>query len=88
LHAEFLRLHTPGIGLHRVGSGVLVGPEPLRQVFNDTDAEVPWLIIGASEEREFLQGSKSQMDLSRIDPVDPQQLPKDWHAWSGCRRPV
>jgi ATP-dependent helicase YprA (DUF1998 family) len=38
----------------------------LRQVFNDTAAEVLWLIIGAPEEREFLQDSKSQMDLSLI----------------------
>jgi hypothetical protein len=46
-------------------------------VFNDTDAEVLWLIIGAPEELEFLQGSKSQMDLSLIYPVDPKQLPKE-----------
>ena len=57
--------------------GVLVGPDQLRQVFNDTDAEVLWLIIGAPEELEFLQGSKSQMDLSLIYPVDPKQLPKE-----------
>jgi hypothetical protein len=56
---------------------VLVGPDQLRQVFNDTDAEVLWLIIGAPEELEFLQGSKSQMDLSLIYPVDPKQLPKE-----------
>src|SRR5271157_4704465 len=29
--------------------GVLVGPALLRQVFNDTDADVLWLIIGAPE---------------------------------------
>ncbi|HEX7470380.1 MAG TPA: hypothetical protein VF437_06575 [Verrucomicrobiae bacterium] len=46
-------------------------------MFNDTDAEVLWLIIGAPEETEFLQGSKSQMDLSLIYPVDPKQLPKE-----------
>jgi len=46
-------------------------------VFNDTDAEVLWLIIGAPEELEFLQGSKSQMDLSLIYPVDPTQLPRE-----------
>ena len=57
--------------------GVLVGPNQLRQVFNDTDAEVLWLIIGAPEELEFVQGSKSQMDLSLIYPVDPTQLPKE-----------
>ena len=46
-------------------------------MFNDTDAEVLWLIIGVPEETEFLQGSKSQMDLSLIYPVDPKQLPKE-----------
>ena len=34
--------------------GVLVGPDQLRQVFNDTDDEVLWLIVGAPEELEFL----------------------------------
>ena len=57
--------------------GVRVGPDQLRQVVNDTDAEVLWLIIGAPEELEFLQGSKSQMDLSLIYPTDPKQLPKE-----------
>jgi hypothetical protein len=46
--------------------GVLVGPDQLRQVFNDTDEEVLWLIIGAPEELEFLKGSLSEMDLSLI----------------------
>jgi hypothetical protein len=57
--------------------GVMVGPEQLRQVFNDTDAEVLWLILGAPEELEFLLGSKSKMDLSLIYPTDPTQLPKE-----------
>ena len=76
-----------GTGRMRVGQetltvprhgGVLVGPEMLRQVFNDTAAEVLWLIVGAPEEFEFLQGSKSQgMDLSLIYPEDPKQLPRE-----------
>src|SRR5437764_13462685 len=76
-----------GTGRMRVGEetltvprygGVLVGPDLLRQVFNDTDAEVLWLIVGAPEELEFLQGSKSTgVDLSLIYPVDPKQLPKE-----------
>ena len=41
-----------------------MGPDQLRQVFNDTDDEVPWLIIGGPEELEFLQGSKSELDLA------------------------
>jgi mannose-6-phosphate isomerase-like protein (cupin superfamily) len=75
-----------GTGRIRVGDtpltipkhgGVLVGPDQLRQVFNDTDSEVLWLIVGAPEELEFLQGSKSKMDLSLIYPVDPKQLPNE-----------
>ena len=46
-------------------------------MFNDTDGGVLWLIVGAPEELEFLQGSKSQMDLSLVYPVDPKQLPKE-----------
>ena len=57
--------------------GVLVGPDQLRQVFNDTDAEVLWLIVGAPEETELLPGSKTKPDMSLIYPVDPKQLPKE-----------
>lgn len=55
--------------------GVLVGPGELRQVFNDTDEDVLWLIIGAPEEVEFLAGGKP--DMSLIYPVDPKQLPPE-----------
>ncbi len=57
--------------------GVLVGPDQLRQVFNDTDEEVLWLIIGAPEETEFLPGSTTKPDMSLIYPTDPTQLPKE-----------
>jgi mannose-6-phosphate isomerase-like protein (cupin superfamily) len=76
-----------GTGRMRVGDetltipkygGVLVGPDQLRQVFNDTHAEVLWLVVGAPEELEFLQGSKSTgVDLSLFYPTDPKQLPKE-----------
>lgn len=82
-----------GTGRLRVGEetltvpkygGVLVGPDMLRQVFNDTDAEVLWLIVGGPEDLEFLQGSKStDIDLSLIYPTDPTQLPAELNgmAW-------
>ena len=92
IHAEEFYFVLEGVGRIRIGretvtvpkhGGVLVGPEQLRQVFNDTETETLWLIIGALEELEFLQGSKSQMDLSLIYPEDPKQLPpelagKEW----------
>ena len=75
-----------GLGRMRVGDarltvpkygGVLIGPGQLRQVFNDTNAEVLWLIVGAPEEMEFLPSAKTKPDMSRIYPVDPKQLPKN-----------
>ena len=57
--------------------GVLIGPDQLRQVFNDTDAEVLWLIVGAPEEMEFLPTAKTKPDMSLIYPTDPTQLPKE-----------
>ena len=86
IRAEEFYFVLEGVGRMRVSGetltvpkhgGVLVGPEQLRQVFNDTDAETLWLIVGAPEELEFLQGSKSQMDLSLIYPEDPTQLPPE-----------
>src|SRR6266542_2105076 len=75
-----------GVGRIRIGDetltvpqygGVLVGPEQLRQVFNDTEDNVLWLIVGAPEEAEFLPGAKTRHDMSLIYPVDPKQLPKE-----------
>ncbi|MCB1278897.1 cupin domain-containing protein [Prosthecobacter sp.] len=75
-----------GTGRLRVGDetltvpkhgGVLVGPDQLRQVFNDSDAEVLWLIIGAPEETELLPSAPVKPDLSLIYPVEPTQLPKE-----------
>ncbi len=71
-----LRVGDETLTVPRYG-GVLVGPDQLRQVFNDTDAEVLWLIVGAPEELEFLPGAKTKPDMSLIYPTDPTQLPKE-----------
>ena len=71
-----------GVGRIRVGEetltiprygGVLVGPATLRQIFNDSDSEVLWLIVGAPD-KEFESG---QIDLKQIYPVEPTQLPPE-----------
>jgi hypothetical protein len=46
----------------------------MRQVFNDTDAEVLWLILGAPENE--LEPGKT-FDIKRYWPVDSKQLPKE-----------
>lgn len=86
IRSEEFYVVLEGIGRLRVGDetltvpkhgGVLVGPEQLRQVFNDTEEEVLWLIIGAPEELEFVKGSQSQVDLKLFYPTDPTELPKE-----------
>jgi mannose-6-phosphate isomerase-like protein (cupin superfamily) len=86
IRAEEFYFVLEGTGRMRVGDetltvpkhgGVHVGPDQLRQVFNDTAEEVLWLIIGAPEETEFLPGAATKPDLSLIYPTDPKQLPKE-----------
>jgi mannose-6-phosphate isomerase-like protein (cupin superfamily) len=81
--AEEFYFVLEGVGRMRVGEetltvpkygGVLVGPEMMRQVFNDTDNEVLWLIVGAPE-NELEPGET--YDIKRFWPVDPKQLPKE-----------
>jgi hypothetical protein len=46
----------------------------LRQVFNDTESEVLWLIVGAPE----AELEPHEMgDMSLFYPVDPKQLPRE-----------
>ena len=83
VRAEEYYFVLEGVGRMRIGqetitvprhSGVLVGPDMMRQVFNDTDEEVIWLMLGAPE-REF--DSKEEFSLKHFWPEDPKQLPKE-----------
>ena len=71
-----MRVSDETLTVPRYG-GVLVAPDQLRQVFNDTDTEVLWLIVGAPEELELLPTATTKPDLSVIYPGDPKQLPKE-----------
>jgi mannose-6-phosphate isomerase-like protein (cupin superfamily) len=83
VRAEEFYFVLEGVGRIRVGEqtltvprygGVLVGPATVRQIFNDTDSEVLWLIVGAPE-AEFLPHEVG--DMSLIYPSDPKQLPPE-----------
>jgi mannose-6-phosphate isomerase-like protein (cupin superfamily) len=83
VRAEEFYFVLEGTGRMRVGEetltvprlgGVLVGPAMLRQVFNDTDSEVLWLIIGAPNAELEPQ---EEGDLSLFYPVEPTQLPPE-----------
>ena len=60
--------------------GVFFGPSVLRQIFNDSDSEVLWLIVGAPE-KEFEPDEVGNMSLTY--PVEPTQLPPELEgaAW-------
>ena len=83
IKAEEFYFVIEGTGRIRVGDqsltipklgGVLVGPEQLRQIFNDTETETLWLIVGAPD-REVEPGET--LDMKIIYPTDPTQLPKE-----------
>ena len=86
IRAEEFYFVLEGTGRLRVGDetltvprygGVLVGPDQLRQVFNDTDTDVLWLIVGAPQE-DPTTGPREQ-----FYPEDPRQLPPELsgHSW-------
>jgi mannose-6-phosphate isomerase-like protein (cupin superfamily) len=94
VRAEEFYFVVEGIGRIRIAEetltvplhgGVLVGPKLLRQIFNDTDSEVLWLIVGAPDAE--LEPHEAN-DMSLYYPVDPKQLPPelegvDWPPGSG-----
>lgn len=58
------------------GSSVLVGPEHVRQVFNDTDADALWLVVGApTEAANTLEMSAEELAL--LYPDGPRALPPE-----------
>lgn len=82
VRAEEFYFVLEGTGRIRVGEetltvprhgGVLVGPAVVRQIFNDSDTDVLWLIVGAPD-KEFDSG---EIDLKQIYPSDPTQLPPE-----------
>ncbi len=83
VRAEEFYFVLEGTGRMRIGDetltipkygAVLVGPEAMRQIFNDTESDTLWLIVGAPE-REF--DPAEAFDMTRFWPVDPKQLPKE-----------
>lgn len=89
IRAEEFYFVLEGTGRIRIGretltvpryGGVLVGPALLRQIFNDSDADTLWLVVGAPE-KELEPHEASNMKL--YYPVEPTQLPPELEdaAW-------
>ena len=57
-------------------SAVLVGPDGLRQVFNDTDVEALWLVVGAPVESANTLEMSAEL-IARMYPDGPRVPPPE-----------
>jgi quercetin dioxygenase-like cupin family protein len=58
-------------------SAVLVQPEHVRQLFNDTDSDALWLVAGAPREGVSSTLEMSERQLSAMYPDGPKALPPE-----------
>ena len=58
-------------------SAVLVEPEHVRQLFNDTDADALWLVVGAPREGVSSTLEMSEEQLAAMYPDGPKALPPE-----------
>jgi quercetin dioxygenase-like cupin family protein len=58
-------------------SAVLVEPEHVRQIFNDTDSDALWLIVGAPREAVTSTLEMSEERLTEMYPEGPKALPPE-----------
>jgi len=58
-------------------SAVLVEPEHIRQLFNDTDADALWLVVGAPRERVSSTLEMTDEQLAAMYPEGPKALPPE-----------
>ena len=58
-------------------SAVLVEPEHVRQLFNDTDSDTLWLVAGAPREGVSSTLEMSERQLSAMYPDGPKALPPE-----------
>ncbi len=58
-------------------SAVLVQPEHVRQLFNDTDSHALWLVAGAPREGVSSTLEMSERQLSAMYPDGPKALPPE-----------
>jgi quercetin dioxygenase-like cupin family protein len=86
LEQEELYVLLEGEGRVRVGDEVLtlapldtllIEPETVRQLFNDTEADQLWLVVGAPPEAIASTLEMSEEQLRRMYPDGPKALPPE-----------
>lgn len=61
---------------------LLVEPETVRQLFNDTDADQLWLVVGAPQESITSTLDMSEEQLCHMYPDGPKALPPELDEFS------
>jgi quercetin dioxygenase-like cupin family protein len=70
-----MRVDEESLTLERL-SAVLVEPDTMRQVFNDTDRDALWLVAGAPPEGDRIL-AMGEEELTAIYPDGPKVLPPE-----------
>ena len=87
-HFEMHELYVivEGTGRMRVGdevltldphSAVLVEPDDVRQLFNDTDEDALWLVVGAPRETVSSTLEMTEEQLAAMYPDGPKAMPEE-----------
>jgi quercetin dioxygenase-like cupin family protein len=61
-------------------SALLVGPEHVRQLFNDSDSDALWLVVGAPREGVSSTLEMTEDQLAAMYPDGPKALPPELGA--------
>jgi hypothetical protein len=70
------QMGVPNTDLAKQLSALLVEPESLRQVFNDTEADALWLVVGSPAEAANTRELTAEQ-LAQLYPDGPQALPPE-----------
>ena len=71
-----MRIDDESIALEPL-SAVLVEPEHLRQLFNDTETDALWLVVGAPQESVSSTLEMTREQLAAMYPDGPKALPPE-----------
>lgn len=71
-----MRVDAESLTIGTAGSAVLVEPDSVRQLFNDTEADQLWLVLGAPPENANTL-EMSEEELAFLYPDGPKALPPE-----------
>lgn len=71
-----VRVDEESLTLEGVGSSLIVEPDTVRQLFNDTDSDQLWLVVGAPQEPANTLEMTAE-ELAFIYPDGPKALPPE-----------